>query len=42
MMVMCARVGAVETERSSWISGTSWQVELTRLGVALNVRDERK
>lgn len=42
MMVMCARVAAVETERSRWIADTSWRVELSGLGVGLNVRDERK
>lgn len=42
MMVMCARVAAVETERSRRIADTSWRVDLTGLGVGLNVRDERK
>lgn len=41
MMVMCARV-AVETERSRRIADTSWRVELSGLGVGLNVRDKRK
>lgn len=39
MMVMCARVAAVETERSRRIADTSWRVELS---VGLNVRDKRK
>lgn len=42
MMVMCARVAAVETERSRRIADTPWRVELSGLGVGLNVRDERK